>query len=336
MDLGLGSHPWDDEALRAAYWRSFTETRTAIKASPGGRAQEILDDLRLSFEVFGAAVDDLLSACEAYRVGLSDPRFFDRVNEAAQERAILAVRRGTFCAVASALALVDHSRRARDRWQLPGYRERVKAEFAQNPEHRFVQGLRNYVSHFRPSSSTWREVTTYGPAGKRETSFVLRAEELLAWDEWDPPAREYIRSAPKNVIDLESLFRGYRERVTQFQEWLRDLVESIARPELAQYRHYKAVVDQLASWSSWNLVIREFVLKRNLDPYTYLNRYLTPAQLEEVRALPSQSREQVDRIIELVDRHRACAYSHRGRSQGDELRMAVYRAFGVAPSEVSG
>lgn len=213
MDLGLGSHPWDDEALRAAYWRSFTETRAAIKASPGGRAQEILDDLRLSFEIFGAAVDDLLSACEAHRASLSDPRFFDRVNEAAQERAILAVRRGTFCAAASALALVDHSRRACARWQLPGYRERVNAEFAENPEHRFVQGLRNYVSHFRPSSSTWREVTTYGPAGRRETSFVLRGDELLAWDEWDSPAREYIRNAPKNVIDLESLFRGYRERV---------------------------------------------------------------------------------------------------------------------------
>jgi hypothetical protein len=115
MDLELGTHPWEDEALRAAYWRSFLETRAAIEASPGGRAHEILDDLRLSFQIFDAAVDDLLASCESYRMKLADPRFLDRVNERAHERAVLEVRTATFSAAASALALVrsESSRNSR-------------------------------------------------------------------------------------------------------------------------------------------------------------------------------------------------------------------------------
>jgi hypothetical protein len=174
---------------------------------------------------------------------------------------------------------------------------------------------------------------TFGPEGKHETSFVLHAEELLLWDKWESEAKEYIRSARKGIIDVELLFRSYRERVGQFQEWVGDLIESVGSPELGQYRRYRAVVDQLASWRSWSMWIHQVVLQQKLDPYKYLDRYLTREQLEEVQALPQRSREQVDRIIELVDRDRACEYSHRGREEGKQLRTAVYQAFAVLDQE---
>ena len=61
-------------------------------------------------------------------------------------------------------------------------------------------------------------------------------------------------------------------------------------------------------------------LKRGIDPYSYLERYLTPAEMEEAMRFPIRSPEQVDFIIAAVDEHSAC---------DDELRSLVYRLFRV-------
>jgi hypothetical protein len=55
------------------------------------------------------------------------------------------------------------------------------------------------------------------------------------------------------------------------------------------------------------------------DLYGHLQRYLTPEELQEINTLPHSSKEQVDRIIEMVDEYGAC---------DNELRKLVYKAFG--------
>ena len=50
---------------------------------------------------------------------------------------------------------------------------------------------------------------------------------------------------------------------------------------------------------SWNLLIKQAFLSKNIDPYMYLDRYLTMNETEEVLSYPFKSKEQVDRIIEM-------------------------------------
>jgi hypothetical protein len=57
-----------------------------------------------------------------------------------------------------------------------------------------------------------------------------------------------------------------------------------------------------------------------VDPYVYLERYLTQTELEGALRLPRHSREQADFIISAVDEFSAC---------DDYIRALVYRLFGV-------
>jgi hypothetical protein len=67
-------------------------------------------------------------------------------------------------------------------------------------------------------------------------------------------------------------------------------------------------------------LLLEQVTMGRLDPFPYLNRYLTQTELDEVLSLPTRSQMQVDRIIEILDEYGAC---------DEELRKKAYKAFGV-------
>jgi hypothetical protein len=72
------------------------------------------------------------------------------------------------------------------------------------------------------------------------------------------------------------------------------------------------------SRSEWNAFFRQVVLQSKLDPYQYLDQFLTSEELNEVNQLPFKSKLQVDRIISLMDEYDAC---------DNELRAVVYEAF---------
>ncbi|EIJ33965.1 hypothetical protein [Thiothrix nivea] len=57
-------------------------------------------------------------------------------------------------------------------------------------------------------------------------------------------------------------------------------------------------------------------LKRILsqDPYIYLSQYLTNKQLEELLSYEYKSKEQIDRLIEMIDITGACDASLRAKA----------------------
>ena len=89
--------------------------------------------------------------------------------------------------------------------------------------------------------------------------------------------------------------------------------------EVTDYRRCWNAQRRRSARMTWNLFTSEF-LKRNIDPYAYLEHYLTPSELEAARLPPQRSREQVDFIIEAADEFSAC---------DDNLRVAIYRVFAV-------
>jgi hypothetical protein len=80
--------------------------------------------------------------------------------------------------------------------------------------------------------------------------------------------------------------------------------------------------------SNWNFLLQAFI-GNNVDPYEYLDLYLTEKDLAETKEFTHQSAEQVDFIISKVDQYNVCI---------GELRRQVYRLFKVPgyTDQVSG
>jgi len=306
-DYTLGPLPWDEETLRQAYFQNSLETQKAIQKHPGFPANASLDSLERSLEIFTDSMSELFQSLRAFHNNAESPSFWTRPEQCRFKSHELAIRRGVFTFVTSAMALVDHCRAIKKEMQVD------------EKENRFLQCLRNYVSHVRIIEIDWQR--TYSESGKR-TEFLLQRDNLLKWDKWHPQARAFIDEHPPG-IEIERFFTNYRMRVELFWGWLYNEIIRISQPQLSEYCRYEGMLKKFGIKSFWTMLL-SLVIRERLDPYRYLDRYLTQSEWAEVLALPKQSQVQVDRIIEILDEYGAC-YG----ACDEELREQIYKAFGI-------
>jgi len=129
--------------------------------------------------------------------------------------------------LASAFSLVDHARRVIEdeglasESLLPAYRERIRREYAEDPMHRFLQGLRAYTLHLNaPVSVAELRAVRTAPDGPLDSScgFQLDLRSLRSWPNWDKPAREFLAAAGQ-TINLLELVRKYNSRIKTLYSW---------------------------------------------------------------------------------------------------------------------
>lgn len=216
----------------------------------------------------------------------------------------------------AAMALVDHSRIFYGKYPVESYHEKVKEYFSENPLHRFVQNFRNYMTHVRIAKNNW--VVNHDKQG-RSVFFFLTQENLGKWDGWDAPSKAYI-AENSDCVNVEELFNAYSTKVKLFHDWFRSQVWQKHSEELREFFDCKKTYNAVNVRCSWNLLIKQAFLPKKIDPYMFLDRYLSSNEIAETLSLPFRSKLQVDRIIELVDEYGAC---------DDDLRKSVYELFGV-------
>jgi hypothetical protein len=214
------------------------------------------------------------------------------------------------------MAIVDHSREFVKKYPIDGYEEQVAAYFQKDERHRFIHSLRVGITHLGVTKANW-EISESKEG--RTVTFLLRRDDLLRWDNWNSQAKAFIL-AQKKGVDVEGLFAAYSRHVEKFHNWFRVSLFAKYGSELAEYLHYLRVVNAVESECNWNLLLKQILPQQKLDPYMYLGQYLTAEQLEDVLSLPFRSKEQVDRIIELVDAYRVCT---------DAMREDAYKVCGV-------
>lgn len=315
----LGPLPWSKELLRKAYFRDFITTRKAIQEHPGFQAHRHLCSLQLLFDIFVDAVFDLLESIDAFHRDAQTREFWTPSAQQRFKKRLLIIQRGIFCTSTSAMALVEQSRQTYDRFQVKQYQERVDVEFSNSEEHRFIQSLRNCICHGNIIEANWhRNFTRSGDY----TQFLLDRELLLECEDWHTLAKSFIDRYPKG-IDVASLFTNYRTRIEKFHEWFHAEVKQLAEPLLSEYLEYERTLNRFDANAWWKVILRQCI-EKHLDPYSYLDQYLTKTELDEVLALPVRSQKQVDRIIEILDEYDAC---------DEELRQMIYTAFGMTVSE---
>lgn len=310
--------PWTKGQIVVSSFRDLVRTLQTIDSLPGGKISSELEAIHLSLNVFLDATYDLLASINSFKGESEKPDFWNRTRRADFERLELRIQRGIFSATMAAMALVDHSRIFANNYPVELYREKVKEYFSEDYLHRFVQLFRNFMTHVRITKSNW--VVKYDKQG-RSVFFFLTPEDLNKWDGWDSPSRSYMASNPQGV-NIEQLFDDYSRKVKLFHDWFRSQVWQKHSEELREYFDCKRMYNAVNAGSTWNLLIRQGFLKQRIDPYMYLDRYLSSGEIEEILSLPFRSKRQVDRIIELVDEYGAC---------DEELRKAVYELFGINP-----
>lgn len=314
----LGSLPWSFEALEKAYFSDFQATWTAIHEHPGYNLYQAISSLRIAFRIFDQAVEDFLSAIYEFHHQAHFGDLFDRRSQGRFDDLLTKVRMSVFTASQSAMALVDHTRRLSKKIEIPGYTARVEIDFANNSNHRFIQDLRNCLTHVTLVEPHW-QLTNSLERG-RETHFILKPDELLQFDDWHSLAISYIRENPDG-INLKDFLLAYRKKVREFHEWFSNLFYQENESSISDYLRYERHIRAISSRSHWNLILNRVVIQAGRDPYDYLLRYLTDDELKRVYTLPMRSKAQVDLIITLLDSDGAC---------NEDLRQVVYKAFGVS------
>lgn len=313
----LGLLPWALDQLERAYFRDFQGTLAAIREHPGYSLHDSMSAVRATFHLFEGGVIGLRSTLDVFRTEARSGGLFQRRGRSRLEDLEHQAQKGVFMAAQAAMALVDHTRRLAQRITIPGYDERVRKEFAENEVHRFIQDLRNHLAHVCLTKPRWQVSTSF--SGEWKAEFLLMPDDLTTSGDWHALSRQFLASHAGGV-NLETLCVEYANKVSRFNEWFVASAYAMVGDTVADYLRYERHLKAVASRSAWNVILRQIVIAGHLDPYQYLDRYLTTSELREIQSFKMRSRQQVDRIIELVDEHEAC---------DEDLRPTVYQVFGV-------
>jgi hypothetical protein len=279
---------------------------------PGFKAWNRYDSYHVSLRIFNRTVPDLLRAIQRFETSLEDG-ILDRTKKEDLEDIEGAIQKELFAVTNAAHSLVDHARRLQKELQIVDYEEMRAKCFGEDRLHDFVIGLRTLLHHLDALEAGWN-ITNDFKRGKT-ASFVLHRKELqLAVDQSTQSfsvgalkqIREYIAAA-HDVIDLKLVFHEYQKRVTHFHNWFG---EQLVAGNFIALRDYERCIKENRNRSSrtiWKALIGNWLnWKEPPNPYTYLPRFLSAEQLAEIHALPMQSKEQIDRVIQLVDQENAC------------------------------
>ena len=308
----LGNPPWGKDHLRKCYFQDSQRTRKEINNLTGGLIWNELKSLRLSLNIFLDAVDDLINSINKFKVESTRPEFWYTINHHFADKLETSIQRGILSSAMCAMALVEHSRVFNKKYPVSEYQNKIKYYFHNNERHRFIHSFRRYVSHIKFTKANWKII--YTKEG-RSVYFILDKDTLLEFNDWHSLAKKFI-SKYSEGINVEELFDKYSDEVKNFHNWLRISVLDTYGDKISEYLNYLRIINSFSLEIKWNIIVHQFLLPKNIDPYMYLDRYLTEEELEEVFSLSHRSKEQVDRIIHLVDSYKICS---------DELKRQLYK-----------
>lgn len=303
--------PWSFENIRDSYFSDFTKTKEAIDSTEGGRLWKRLDEVDQCRNIFTSCANDVLESISVFAHATTKDGFWSNINRPEMERLSFSIRKNVFSTSSSAMALVDHARRFEKNYPITGASEKRQQIFLPIGIHEFVQGLRNYIVHVKISETNW-EINHDFILDKTEVNFFFGVQDLNRYDRWNQGAKEYI-NAHGDRINVYGVISSYLECVTNYYKWHSSTVIREYSSMLEVYFGYKKIQDQVRDNTSWNMIISH--LTAEVDLFQHLPKYLTPQQTEHLLSYPLKSREQIDRLIEIIDLNKAC---------DDELREKIY------------
>jgi hypothetical protein len=212
--------PLSDEEFSAA----LEAAQRRIAEHPGYLEKQLCDGIaRTVYAVLAPNRDELLALLDraASDADLAVELFQNVRRPVVRTRFEGAVMRGLHNYVASAMTLVEHTRRVmRDRsGPIVEEFEQRKREVVANPEVPLIQGLRNYVLH-HSLPFVGHEVRLQPQPNVIATSEIqLSVRELALWEGWSASTRTFIESHGE-ALTLRPVIRRHSELVVELNLWL--------------------------------------------------------------------------------------------------------------------
>jgi hypothetical protein len=224
---------------------SEDEHRAALEAAqqriidhPGYKEKQLCDGLaRTVYAVFVPNRNDLIALLDraATDANLAIELFQNVRRPVERTRFEGAVIRALHNYVASAMALVEHTRRImRDRsGAIVDEFEERKRDVVSTPEVPFVHNLRNYVLHHSIPFIGHEVRLQPHPGVLAAGEIQLSVRQLSAWDGWSAPARLFINSQG-DALTLRPVIELHAELVVALNLWLYEHLAAANEPALAE------------------------------------------------------------------------------------------------------
>jgi len=206
--------------------------------------------------------------------------------------------------VASALSLIDHTRRLYNKLyatseKFPDYQPRINHDFAQDPLSQFVKCLRQYCQHYKAPNI---DVTVSMNKGDEKVAktFNLLVDDLLTFDGWSAPAKKYLATIDAKVEILKIAIE-YRNKVIAFYQWFQARQNEI---HLDEFHRFKTKEQELLFLMLEDKIDICFAKSRQGIPYDKKEIFLsifTSREYEEIKVFPDGSIEQGFKAIELLE-----------------------------------
>jgi hypothetical protein len=214
------------------------------------------------------------------------------------------VARTTHNFIASALTLVEHTRNVfkklyKETGKFKDYQSRVNSDFKDDSLSQFIQGLRQYFLHYKLPDLLTRSEEIIGEK-EVKISVNLIKEDLLAFDGWNPQAKEFIRSFESN-INILSIINEYKEKVVEFHGWFTKRQEEI---HLKEFDNFKQLNNEYIGLYLENKI--KELLERGLSNYerddVFIGIFLE-GEFRELDKIQKLSSDKVTTVISMLEKY---------------------------------
>jgi hypothetical protein len=311
-----GSPPWAIERVEYVALRNLRHVQLRVREHPGHRICEQLTSIASLLRLFNKTAASFLVDIEQFHIGVRKNGLLQRSRAADRRLLLEQIQERLYLFTSCSASLADQTRKLSQIVNISGYEERKNTTFAENPIHRFVNDLRIDVVHLQLHTPGWQHIID---KAQDSTTFFLSANQLPRASEYHSLSKRYLDQHP-NGVDLGALVFAYRQLVNEFHTWMQVAIEHEHGEMVRNYHEVNRTIRALGFRVSWRLILSQVVIQAKRDPFQYLDRFLTASELQEVLGMSKRSRQQVDRIIQMIDEDCAC---------DGELRALAYQAFGV-------
>lgn len=200
---------------------TLEQLKKQIESSPGFRTYHQRKAIEISYQIYEKNYQDIYDVLKYLENFAVATRILAQGNSAEREAVELELRRKLFNCLASAFALIDHTRKfmkgySGDSAFVEEYQKRVDESFAKSELHKFFQDYRNYVHHYCVPVISHR--LQFGRDVENKYVCEMRKKELLMWDGWNGIARAWIGKQPDDIPIKENL-EEHHQKVTELYGW---------------------------------------------------------------------------------------------------------------------
>jgi hypothetical protein len=215
--------------------KDIVEIGSQIESSKGFKVYQDISHLERSYAILALNYADLEGRLIWFEFKDNAIRLVSRDRTDKMDDFWLQTQRHLHNYLASATALRDHMRRLSnaetDSEFKATYRQKTEV-IAKSPLTSVVHDLRSYVQH--------NDVTPVGAiiSGKSgnatETYISLTCTELLSWNRWKKPSRDYLLGASKS-LRLRDVIGPYQTMIAELSNWFLSELCKIHRQELDEF-----------------------------------------------------------------------------------------------------